>query len=190
MTRAIILVRHAMPKVVPGVAPKRWTLSESAAEDCVLLAHALPENLAPSIHTSNEAKAEQTARIVAMRRGLTVTIDPRLAEVDRPQEWVEDHRALAAAYLAGADHAGWEPRAAVVSRFASAVGDAMVLQHDSDGDTVVVNHGMALSLYLANAAGIDVVSFWRALAFPDAWRFDLGTLEIMRLYSGAAARET
>lgn len=187
MGRGIILVRHAMPEVAPGVAPALWGLSEPAGEDCVLVAHALPAELAPSIHTSGERKAEQTAAILGMRLGLTLTIDPRLGEVDRPGEWVEDHRAMAAAYLAGTNHPGWEPRDAVVARFATAVGDALVLEHESAGDIVVVNHGMALSLYLAHATGIETVTFWQALTFPDAWRFDLGSGELTHLYSGASA---
>lgn len=176
-----------MPEVVPGVAASQWGLSESAGEDCVLLAHALPGEIAASVLTSTEKKAEQTAAIIAMRRGLARTLDPRVGEVDRPPEWVEDHRALAAAYLGGVPHPGWEPRADVLKRFAAAVGDALVMEYENESDIVVVNHGMALSLYLAFVAPIEIVPFWTALTFPDAWRFDLETKELRHLYSGAPA---
>ncbi|MGH2609222.1 MAG: histidine phosphatase family protein, partial [Tepidiformaceae bacterium] len=118
MTRALILVRHAMSDVQSGVASRLWGITESAGEDCVLLAHALPEHLAPVIWSSSERKAEQTAAIIAMRRGLRVAVDEGLGEVDRPTTWEGDYRAQAAAYLAGAAHPGWEPRERVMRRFA------------------------------------------------------------------------
>ncbi len=182
---ALILVRHAMPQAQPGIAPQAWALSEFAGEDCVLLAHALPEDLAPVVWSSAERKAEQTAAVIAMRRGLRVEVDDGFGEVDRPSEWVEDHRTLAAAYLAGAAHPGWEPRDRVMRRFAAAVERA--LSAPGGGDVVIVDHGMALSLYLELVARIDIVPFWRALTFPDAWRVDLETGELVRLYSGAPA---
>jgi broad specificity phosphatase PhoE len=70
-------------------------------------------------------------------------------------------------------------------RFADAVERILATRHDCD--VVIVNHGMALSLYLELVARVDIVPFWRALTFPDAWRVDLDTEQLMRLYSGAAA---
>ncbi len=181
----VILVRHALSDVQPGVAPKLWGITESAGEDCVLLAHALPERLAPVVWSSSEKKAEQTAGVIAMRRSLRVDVDEGFGEVDRPPEWVEDHRTLAAAYLAGAGHPGWEPRERVMHRFAEAVERARAAA--GDDDVVIVNHGMALSLYLELVARIDIVPFWQALTFPDAWHVDVETGELARLYSGAPA---
>lgn len=186
MSRALILVRHALPDATPGVAPRLWPLADSAAEDCVLVAHALPERLAPTVWSSTERKAEQTAAIIAMRRGVTNTTDARFGEVDRPDEWVEDHRARAAAYLSGTQHPGWEPRATVMHRFAEAVQAARGAM-DPERDLVIVTHGMAMSLYLELVARIDIVPFWRALTFPDAWRIDLETEQLTHLYSGAQA---
>jgi broad specificity phosphatase PhoE len=120
-----------------------------------------------------------------MRRGLRVEVDDGFGEVDRPAEWVEDHRALAAAYLAGEQHAGWEPRERVMHRFAETAEKARA--EGGDGDVVIVNHGMAMSLYLELVARIDVVPFWQALTFPDAWRVEVETGELTRLYSGAPA---
>jgi broad specificity phosphatase PhoE len=185
MSRALILVRHAMPEVTPGVGAKLWPLNESAGEDCVLLAHALPEQLSPTIWSSTEKKAQQTAAIIAMRRSLRLEMDEGFGEVDRPADWAEDHRALAAAYLRGEQHPGWEPRERVMHRFADAVERA--LAEPGEGAVVVVNHGMALSLYLELVARIDIVPFWQALTFPDAWRVDLETGELARVYSGAPA---
>jgi broad specificity phosphatase PhoE len=174
---AVIVVRHAMPAVERGVAPRRWRLAASAREDCVLLAHALPEMLAPVVYSSDEPKAAETAAIIALRRGLTSAPDGRFREVDRLQVWVEEHRTLATAYLAGEDQPGWEARERVIERFAAGVTDAT-----GDGrDVVIVGHGMALTLWVRSVARIEPVPWWQALTFPEAWRVDplTGALELL-----------
>lgn len=172
-----------MPGVVPGVSSKLWRLSESAKEDCVLLAHALPEVLAPSIYTSDQPKVVETANVIALRRGLAVVTDRRFAEVDQGGRWIdEDYREVAAGYLGGVDHSGWEPRQQVVKRFARGVEDALAAGPDSD--LVVVNHGLAMSLWLASVTKLDLIPFWRALTFPDAWRLDLESGSLDRLFHG------
>ena len=51
------------------------------------------------------------------------------------------------------------------------------------------NHGMALSLYAASVADIDLPEFWAQLTFPDAWRLDFETKSLERLYLGGQATE-
>jgi broad specificity phosphatase PhoE len=188
MSRGLILVRHAMPEVVHGVSSKLWALGEHAREDCVLLAHALPADLAPVIHASDQPKVRETAAIIALRRGLSLATDRRFAEVDQGDRWIDDdYRAVAARYLDGFDEPGWEPRAAAVERFTRAVDDALTAS--PAGDLVVVNHGLALSLYLASVTTIELVPFWRALTFPDAWRLDLETKALVRVFMGGVAGE-
>ena len=188
MSRGLILVRHAMPEVVRGVSSKLWALGEHAREDCVLLAHALPAGLAPVVYASEQPKARETAAVIALRRGLSVVTDRRFAEVDQGDRWIEDdYRVVAARYLGGFDEPGWEPRASVVVRFTSAVDDALAV--NTAGDLVVVSHGLAMSLYLASAATIDLVPFWRPLTFPDAWRLDLQTKSLARVFAGGLTGE-
>src|SRR6185312_12463315 len=81
---AVILVRHGMPEIQRGVASTRWRLSEAAKEDCVLLAHALPAELGPVVYSSAQAKAQETATVIALRRGLRTEVDERLREVEQP----------------------------------------------------------------------------------------------------------
>ena len=181
MGRGVILVRHALPEVVPGLSSKLWVLGESAKEDCVLLAHALPPDLAPILVASGVPKANETAMVLALRLGLTVESDPRVAEVDQPTTWFEgDYRAVAAEYLRGSNPHAWEPHHGVVARFAAAVEERLGTL--LTGDLVVVNHGLAMSLYLASRAAVDLVPFWEALTFPDAWRLDLESGELSHLF--------
>ncbi len=182
MKRGVILVRHAMPEVTRGLASALWPLSEAAKEDCVLLAHALPAGPGSIIVTSDERKAAETATVIAMRRGRDVVHDERLREVDRPQTWDDDYRSLVLRYLGGEARAGWEPQGSVIARFGAAIEEADMRLGELPGDLVVSNHGMALSLWLASVADIDLVPFWRALTFPDAWRWDPATGEVRRLF--------
>jgi broad specificity phosphatase PhoE len=185
--RGIIFVRHAMPGVTRGLSSKLWGLSEAAKEDCVLLAHALPEQLAPAVYTSSEVKAKETATVIALRRGLEVVVDEGFGEVDRPEIWDEDYRGVVKRYLSGSEEPGWEPRGSVETRFNDAVKRS--LRGAPQGEAVVVSHGIALSLYIASVAGIGVVRFWEALTFPDAWRVDLREGRIERIFSGGLGPE-
>ena len=182
MGRGLILVRHALPVVSDMVPSTDSTLPESSIEDCVLLADCLPDDLAPVVYSSSQPKAERTAAVIALRRGLTVETDEAFREVDKPEEWFdvdEDYRAAVAAYLHDGGRSGWDTHAAVARRFGDAVDRALAA--NPSGDVVVVNHGMALSLYVASKTPIDLVAFWRALTFPDAWRLHLVSGEMTHL---------
>ena len=187
MGRGVILIRHAMPQVTPGTSSTLWTLGESAREDCVLLAHALPKDVAPVIYTSPEPKAAETAAVIALRLGLQVISDARLSEVDRPPTWDEDYRSMVLRYLENGEQPGWEPANSVRARFSAAVDEALAA--NPAGDVIVSNHGMALSLYADSVADINLPEFWAQLTFPDAWRLDLETRSLERLYLGGQATE-
>ncbi len=177
---AVILVRHALPEISQGTSSKLWGLSESAREDCVLLAHALPATVT-AVWSSEERKAKETADVLGLRLGLPVQVDARFGEVDRPAVWDRDYREVAAGYLGGVDEPGWEARDAVLARFSAALDEA---RRASAGDIVVANHGMALSLWIASVAPIDLVAFWQALTFPDAWRVDVEAGTAERIWMG------
>ncbi|MGE3574224.1 MAG: histidine phosphatase family protein [Dehalococcoidia bacterium] len=172
-------MRHAMPDVEPGVASKLWGLGEAGREDCVLLAHALPEGVS-SIWSSDERKAKETADVIGLRLGLPVSTDERFAEVDRPSVWDRDYREVAAGYLSGRDEPGWEARASVVSRFSEAIDFA----GQSSELPVVVSHGLATTLWLASRTGINSEPWWRELTLPDAWQIDTTTGELSHLWMG------
>lgn len=175
-----------MPELVRGVANRLWGLSDSSREDCVLLAHALSlPTSGPPILTSDERKARETAEVLALRLGRDTVIDPRLSEVDRPTTWDDDYRALAAAYIGGQHQDGWESRDAVLSRFTAGCDAAIAIAHGAD--IVVVNHGLALSIYLQSRLELDIIPFWRALTLPDAWALDLETLELTHVFDAGMA---
>ena len=182
---AVVLVRHAMPEVVQGTSSKLWGLGESAREDCVLLAHALPPEVTRII-SSDERKAKETADVLGLRLGVQVEVDPRFQEVDRPQVWDRDYREVASGYLSGVREPGWEDRESVVERFAAGIEQALATFGD---DIVVLNHGMALSLWVASVVDIDLVPWWKALTFPDAWRVDVAAGTVEHVWLGGRAGE-
>ncbi len=186
----LILVRHALSEVVPGVSSTLWQLGERSLEDCVLLAHALPAPLAPVVLTSPQPKVKQTAAVLALRLGLEIADDARLREVEQGTGWVDDYRSLAAGYLergAVGEAADWEPPGRVIARFGETIQAAVEHHRGAPGDILVVTHGLAMSLWLATQSDIDLVPFWKALTFPDAWRLDFQTGELHHLWRGGHA---
>jgi broad specificity phosphatase PhoE len=174
---------------VSRASPSRaWGLALGAEADAATVAADLPPESDAAVWTSDEPKALETARAIAARRGLAVRVDHRFAEVDRPEVWDTDYRALAASYLDGSRLDGWEPRIAVAQRFSEAAAEALA---GATADVVVVNHGLALTLFLAaqgaciedEAAPFDAVAFWRALTFPDAWRLDMAGRRVRRVHT-------
>lgn len=155
----VTLIRHAMPHVDPATDPSTWELTDASRAQAAAL------TLPPGPHVfaaSTEVKALDTLRQLTTQ---SIAADRRFCEVTRPKAPDGDtHRALAAAYLAGAGHDGWEPRASVAERFS-----AGIAAHLSDGaHLVVATHGMALTVWLATVSEVaDPVVFWRGLAFPD-----------------------
>jgi broad specificity phosphatase PhoE len=151
----------------------------------VLLAHALPRDLAPVAYSSGQPKADETAAVIALRRGLRTALDKRFAEVEQDAAgWIDDYRAAAAEYLATGASPGWEAREAVVQRFEAAITDA--LGDAATGDLVVATHGLALSLWLASRTRTDTVRFWQELTFPDAWRVDIESGSLVHVFSAGA----
>ena len=152
----MILVRHAMPEVVPGVAPHLWELGPEGRAAARDLAGRLE---GVRVVTSDEPKALQTAEEIAAAHGAELVVDPRLREAARPAAWDQAYHETARRYLAGEALEGWEPHADVVERFGAA----------ARGD-IVVTHGLALTLWLAVRGWVgESVEFWEALTFPDAY---------------------
>ena len=163
---SLLLIRHALPDRVDGVAPRDWGLSSAGRQAASDLAAALRDwrGDVGAVWSSTEPKAIETVQPFGDAAGLPVRTDPRLAEVERP--WVEgDYAAQAGRYLGGEDLAGWEPQERAAARFGDAVGQTF-----SGAAAVVATHGLVMTLFLARTvAGLDPVAFWRALTFPDVW---------------------
>ncbi|MGH3503939.1 MAG: histidine phosphatase family protein [Nocardioidaceae bacterium] len=167
----IILVRHAMPEVVPEVPPEGWHLSQEGRESAARLATLLPANAA--VVSSEEPKAWETVAASSD----DVVRDRRFNEVRRPAEpWRADVRPHRMRYVAGALHPGWERHVDVAARFQAAV-DEHVSRVDGR-PVVIATHGMAMTLWLVGRGAIlpaDAGDFWSDLRFPDCFVVDAAT---------------
>ena len=170
--RHLVWVRHALPSpdpATPATPARAWSLTPGGREDAARLARSLARLAPPTaVVTSNERKAIETAEEVARALGLgPARVSDDVREVQRP--WTEgDYRAATRAYLRSGVAPGWEPCGDVLRRLSK----ALVEHWRPEGTTIVVGHGLAMSVWAADAIdGIDAVGFWDNLPFPDAWLF-------------------
>jgi broad specificity phosphatase PhoE len=160
-----------MPAHGPHVPARDWHLSHEGRAAATALCARLPSGA--RLVASSEPKAIQTLEPA----GHPVT-DPRFDEISRVEAYADDFRTARRAYVEGADHADWEPREEVVRRFAAGV----AAQTADAGHVVIATHGMAMTLWLTAAVGLeDPGEFWAGLTFPDAYVVDLAGRSLSRL---------
>jgi broad specificity phosphatase PhoE len=176
-----MLVRHAMPAHGPHLPAHEWTLRADGEVAATALAAHLPA--AAYLVASDEPKAWLTLQPAG-----PVTRDPRFREVQRDDEpYGAGFRQLRRAYVAGTDHAGWEPRVRVVERFDAGIADH--LSRAGERTLVVAAHGMALTLWLSARVGLDdPAQFWAALSLPDAHLVDLAAGAVTRVLPAQLAQ--
>jgi len=170
MSRRLILVKHAMPALEPGVPSREWRLSDAGRARCLPLA----EHIAayqPVIITANaEPKATETARIVGERLGVPIEIVAALHENDRTNlGWLgaEALEERIARFFTEPDRRiiGNETADEAHARFAAAVTD--VCTRYPDGNIAVVAHGTVITLFVARLAGLAPFPFWKRLGLPS-----------------------
>ncbi len=167
--RHLLWVRHALPAPDPSTPAREWPLTPEGREESARLAQTLMGLRPPvSVVTSDERKAVETAEAVCEALDLgPAEVSADLREVERP--WTDgDYRSAAREYLRSGSAPGWEPRHEVLDRVSGALAEHWRPQ----GTTIAVGHGLAMSIWAADAVeGLDVVQFWDSLTFPDAWLF-------------------
>ena len=167
--RQLLWIRHAAVDPDPSAPARAWPLTPEGREDAARLARSLPALPPPlSVVTSDERKAIETAE--ELWRALDLpppVVSPDLREVERP--WTGgDYRSVAREYLRSGSVPGWEPREDVLERLSRALAE----HWRPEGTTIVICHGLAMSLWVADAVdGLDAVVFWDGLVFPDAWLY-------------------
>lgn len=158
------LVRHGRPAIVPGVAACKWELDPAGFDDVWALRARLPARAA--WFTSPEPKAIQTAQLLT---DADVGVLPDLREHERSGEWVEDFPGAVRRAFARPDEPaveGWEPLTTCRERVVPAV--RRVLEVHADEDVVLMGHGTAWTLVVADLAGRPPdLARWAALAMPD-----------------------
>jgi broad specificity phosphatase PhoE len=164
-----------MPVVDPQTPPEQWELDAAGQRGAASLGHVIPPDAV--LVSSQEPKARQTLEPTGQ-----VFTDIRFNEVVRDEPYHGDFRARRRGFLTGTDHPGWEPRDRVVARF-----DAGIRHWRARAATrplVVATHGMAMTLWLADAVDLaDPASFWADLRLPDVFEVDLTARTLDRVVS-------
>ena len=184
MSSDIILVKHADPAIVAGQPPPNWSLSPEGRARCGVLAHRLTVFDPARVVSSDEAKAVQTAELIAPRFGVLAAVDPGLRENDRRgvpfyADESEFRRRVREFFERPTEVVfGSETADQAFTRFSEAV--VRQAAAGEGGTTVLVSHGAVISLFVSRANDIDVTSFWAALQFTSFAVLDPGSFVLKR----------
>jgi broad specificity phosphatase PhoE len=169
-----------MPALDPEVPPEHWELDPAGRRGAETLKHVNPANAL--LVSSQEPKARQ-----ALEPTGPVFTDARFNEVARNESYHGDFLARRRAYLADADHPGWEPRDQVAARFGAGIKHWHL--RAVTRPLVVATHGMAMTLWLAHAIDLaEPTSFWDDLRLPDLFEVNLATRSADRVVSAQTSR--
>ena len=168
--RKLVLVRHSLPRMVTGVPANQWHLSPEGRRRCTPLAGRLSAYGLGAVISSQESKAVETGQIVSRTLGLPFETAPNLHEHERGVVTDlgsrEDFEVQVAHFFEhpGRLVLGLETGYDACERFSAAVGG--VMKRHPAGNVAIVSHGTVMTLFLANATGIDPVPFWKDLGLP------------------------
>ena len=169
-TDRLILVKHAMPVIVPDAPPPTWVLSVKGRDASARMGEKLAAYESVAVITSVEPKAAKTGQIIAGHLGLPATSATGLHEHERdvvPFDGIELFHNRMRQFFAEPDAVvyGTESADAAHARFERAVRNVLVA-HPS-GTVIVVAHGTVISLLVARANGIESCPFWAGLDLPS-----------------------
>jgi broad specificity phosphatase PhoE len=180
----LILVKPALPEIIPTLPANQWHLSEVGRTQCALLADQLATYAPATLVSSLEPKALETAHLVAQRMHTRVQIVDGLHEHDRSNTpWLsseEFDRAVAAFFHRPTELVlGCETAQQASERFAKTM--AEVTDRYAEQNVVVFTHGTVLSLYVARATGIEPFALWKRLGLPSFVVLTFPQFEISRV---------
>ncbi|MBN1579105.1 MAG: histidine phosphatase family protein [Anaerolineae bacterium] len=169
MKKKLLLVRHSMPDIVPGVPACKWTLSDQGRQRCTPLASRLAPWQPQIVVASPEPKASETGRLVASLLDIPFETAAGLHEHERTGTTFttpERFQAQVAAFFQEPDKLvfGSETADQAGRRFYKAV-TTVLTAHSLDA-VAIVAHGTVITLFVSQVASIDPFPFWRRLGLP------------------------
>ena len=167
--RKLVLVRHSQPEIEPGKQSATWRLSELGRRRANALAAELRHYRANAIWCSREPKAVETAEIVGSVLDIPIHVKDGLEEHHRgdvpffptTQEFeqaIEQFFSQPARLVLGSETA-MQARDRVITAIEA-------VRDEENQDAIVVTHGTVMTLYLAQVAKVEPMSFWRELQTP------------------------
>ncbi len=167
----LILVRHSLPAIVPGIEAPEWRLGEEGRRRAEVLAEELRSYAPVLIATSPEPKARETAEIIASIVGAPIRETAGLAEHDRAgaayRESGADFRRDVEAFFTERERPvfGRETAMRAYARFSRAIDQ--ILSDTPEGNVVGVTHGRVTALFVSVRGGIDGFTLWKRLGTPS-----------------------
>jgi len=180
----LLLVKHALPDVRPGVSADHWLLGKEGRAQSLLLAERLRPRYPGIVITSEEPKAAETGNIVADVLGLPRYTAPNLHEHDRSGVPYfgdrADFEAAVRAFFSRPDERvfGLESADEAKRRFVKAV--KQMLQSCPEENIVLTSHGVVNTLFVSAHNDVEPFTFWQAWAlgtFAVLSRPEYGLLE-------------
>ncbi len=162
----LYLIRHA--RTLPtGPDSHVWPLAPEGESQARALAGAPFWPAIAALYSSPEEKAVATVCPAAVRHGLDLRTDDRLAEARRLAVWLDDYDGAVRRYLVGATDSpeGWEDAGAVRGRMRACLCE--LAERHPGASIAVCGHGLALTFGLVGLAGVpeDPFTLWGSLGF-------------------------
>lgn len=184
----LLLVKHSLPDIDPGVAAHHWGLADEGRRRCTALAEMLSAYHPAVVVSSAEPKATETAAIVAADLGIPLETEADLHEHDRSNvthlSQEEFQRSVARLFAQPEDLVfGNETAAQTQRRFAGAI-DRLLTRHP--GETIaVVAHGTVISLFVAaRCSDVNGHDLWQRLGLPACVILSLPDFTLESVISG------
>ena len=148
----LILIKHSAPQVVLGISPQDWVLSTEGQKRCPALARRLQPYQPSILYHSREAKAVETANLLASQLGIGHEPAGDLHEHDRsnvPHLRSSEFVSMMELLFRRPDELvlGLETATAALHRFEQSL--SAILAKYPDQTIAVVSHGTVIALWLA-----------------------------------------
>jgi len=168
--KKLLLIKHSLPEIDPGIPAAAWMLSEAGRQRCILLAQRVAEYTPDMVVCSQEPKANETGRLLARQLDLPWAVAPNLHEHERPTPGLAARDVFESAVESFFAHPkklvfGAESAQQAQNRFEKAV--EAVLNNYPAQTLAIVAHGTVISLFVAHKTGMDAFSLWKKLGLPS-----------------------
>ena len=173
-----------MPEITPGLPAHQWPLSEAGRALCKPLADKIERYSPELVMSSLEPKAQETAQLVAGHLGLPFQTVEGLHEHERKNTpWLgkaQFELAVANFFKHSSQLVmGEETANQAHERFAAAI-DSLVEKYPGKR-LAVVAHGTVITLFVAQAAGVEPFPFWQRLGLPALVVLSLPEMKLVRV---------
>ena len=181
----LILIKHSLPEIVPGLPANQWCLSTTGRQRCARLATQLKVYAPNVLVTSHEPKAQETGQIAAKTLSIPCMTAPNLHEHDRrnveffpTKEQFEERVAQFFTHPQTLVF-GQETADDAHARFAEAV--SLVITKHAGRTVAIVGHGTVITLFVARASGIQPFPLWKRLGLPSLVVLKLPSLHLHQI---------